>query len=257
MKRTIEKGMLLVCIVSVVAYAAQQAAQWAVHDPSRPRPPVVRPGKTDREPPSDAVVLFDGTDLSAWQSKKDGGAAKWVVRDGYMEVSPKTGYIQTRRSFGSCQLHIEWCTPEVIKGSGQGRGNSGVFLMGKYEVQVLDSYQVAPDHYDNPTYADGQAGAIYGQKPPEFNVCRKPGRWQSYDIIFDRPKFDGDKVVRPAAMIVFQNGVLIHKNYELEGPTFAKKRSHYEPHPEELPLTLQDHGNPVRFRNIWIRPLVD
>ena len=247
MKSMAKKISFFAVILVVVSCAAQQAAQWKVHDESRPHPPVIRPGATDSDPPSDAIVLFDGTGLSAWQSK-GGGEAKWKVQDGYMEVGHKAGSIQTRKPFGSCQLHIEWCSPNVVKGSSQGRGNSGIILMGKYEVQVLDSY-------DNPTYADGQAGAIYGQKPPEVNVCRKPGQWQSYDILFHAPVFDGDKVTTPATITVLQNGVWIQYPWVIEGTTFWKKRPYYEPHPGKLPLKLQDHGNPTRFRNIWIRPL--
>lgn len=177
MKRVVFQSIFIIGILAVISCVAEQSSQWAVHDESCPVPPVVTPAQTDNEPPSDAIVLFDGTDLSAWKSCKNASDAKWKVQDGFMEVVPKTGDIETRRSFGSCQLHIEWRTPDEVKGKGQGRGNSGVFLMGKYEVQVLDSY-------DNITYADGQAGAIYGQSPPLVNVCRKPGRWQAYDIIF-------------------------------------------------------------------------
>lgn len=248
MKTVVQKSLWLVVVLAIVACAAQQATQWKVHDESRPHPPVVTPGATDNDPPSDAIVLFDGTDLTAWKSAKDGGDAKWKVQDGYMEVGLKAGDIQTRQSFASCQLHIEWCSPNVVKGTGQGRGNSGIFLMGKYEVQVLDSY-------DNPTYADGQTGAIYGQKPPEVNVCRKPGQWQSYDILFHAPVFDGDKVTTPATITVLQNGVWVQYPWVIEGTTFWKKRAYYEPHPGKLPLKLQDHGNPTRFRNVWIRPL--
>jgi type 1 glutamine amidotransferase len=225
-----------------------QDSQWAVHDKKRPRPTIVKPGMTDNAPPSDAIVLFDGTDLSKWTSLKDGGEAKWKVQEGYMEVVSKTGDIQTREPFGSCQLHIEWQTPIVIKGQGQGRGNSGVFLMGKYEVQVLDSY-------NNETYADGQAGALYGQNPPLVNVCKKPGQWQSYDIIFHAPEFEGESVTKPATITVLQNGILVQDHWEIKGTTFHKTPAHYQPHAKKLPLRLQDHGNPMRFRNVWIRPL--
>lgn len=243
-------SLMLISIVAFVACQAQHLTQWAVHDESRPHPPVIRPGETDNDPPSDAIVLFDGTDLSVWKSTKDGGPAKWKVQDGFMEVTPKAGDIQTRQAFGSCQLHIEWRTPDLVKGESQGRGNSGVFLMEKYEVQVLDCY-------NNVTYADGQAAAIYGQNPPLVNVCRKPGQWQSYDIIFHAPVFEGDKVIKPATITVLQNGVLVQDHWVIKGTTFWKKRAYYEPHTEKLPLRLQDHGNPTRFRNIWIRPLED
>ncbi|RKY07318.1 MAG: DUF1080 domain-containing protein [Planctomycetota bacterium] len=233
----------------IVLAGCQQAReyQWAVHDMSRPRPVVVTPGEEDGQAPSDAVVLFDGADLDEWQSTK-GGPARWKAGSEYFEVVPKTGNIQTKQAFGDCQLHIEWATPAEVKGRGQGRGNSGVFLMGIYEVQILDSY-------NNDTYPDGQAGAIYGQKPPMVNACRGPGKWQSYDIIFRRPIFEGDKLVRPATITVLHNGVLIQDNWVIEGATRHKRRAEYKPHPDKLPLILQDHGNPVRYRNVWIRLL--
>lgn len=233
-------------MLSALSIAAGETPQWGVHDPNRPMAPVVTPGQTPQDAPSDAIVLFDGKNLSAWSSA-NGSDAKWKVADGYMEVT-KTGDIQTRQAFGSCQLHIEWRTPDQVKGDSQGRGNSGIFLMSKYELQVLDTY-------DNKTYADGQAGAIYGQKPPLVNVCRKPGEWQTYDIIFHAPKFDGDKVVKPGTITVLQNGVLVQDHWEIKGTTFHKLEAKYEPHAEKMPLKLQDHGNPTRFRNIWIRPL--
>ena len=223
--------------------------KWKIHDPTRPMARVVTPGDEDRLPPSDAIVLFDGTDLSAWKgTKQPGQPAEWKVENGYMEVTPDTGAIDTKQGFGSCQLHIEWASPDLANGDSQGRGNSGVYLMGLYEVQVLDSYH-------STTYADGQAGAVYGQHPPLVNVCKAPGQWQTYDIIFHAPKFDGSKLVRPADMTVLQNGVLIQDHWILTGPTAWKERPPYSPHPDKLPLSLQDHGNPVRYRNIWIRPL--
>jgi hypothetical protein len=198
--------------------------------------------------PSDAAVLFDGRDLSGWQVA-DGGPAKWKVENGYMEVVAKTGSIRTKTGFGDCQLHVEWAAPAVVSGEGQERGNSGVFLMDTYEVQVLDCY-------DNKTYADGMTAAVYGQFPPLVNACRKPGEWQTYDIIFHRPRFDASgKVTSPARMTVFHNGVLVQDNVELTGPTAHKARPPYKAHPDKLPLSLQDHGNPVRYRNIWIREL--
>lgn len=246
MLRTLVFGALL----AVVGLAAEQATQWAVHDLSRPQAPVVTPGQTPQDPPSDAIVLFDGKDLTAWNTIGNGSDAKWKVENGYMEVTPKGGDIQTRQAFGSCQLHVEWRTPDVVKGDSQGRGNSGVFLMSKYEVQVLDCFE-------NPTYADGQAGAIYGQKPPLVNVCKKPGEWQTYDIVFHAPQFEGDKTVKPGTITVLLNGVLVQDNWEIQGTTFHKVPAKYEPHAEKMPLKLQDHGNPMRFRNIWIRPLED
>jgi len=224
---------------------------YKVHDKARPYPPVVTPGTVPTmnehaAPPSDAVVLFDGTDLSGW--KGPDGEAGWKVESGYMEVVPRSGNIQTKRAFGDCQLHIDWASPAEVEGESQGRGNSGVFLMGRYEIQVLDCFE-------NPTYADGQTGAIYGQCPPLVNACRKPGEWQSYDIVWIGPQFDGDKFVSPAVVTIFQNGICIHHAKELIGPTTHKAIEPYEPHPPEGPLMLQDHGNPVRFRNIWYRPI--
>lgn len=230
--------------------APRPAERWSIHDPARPLPPVVDPGPAGppAPAPSDAVILFDGRDLSQWEDSK-GGPAGWKIESGAMEVVAKAGSIRTKKAFGDCQLHVEWAAPAVVTGEGQGRGNSGVFLMNTYEVQVLDSYE-------NMTYADGMAGAIYGQYPPLVNACRKPGEWQTYDIIFHRPRFDsGGNVVSPARMTVFHNGVLIHDDVELLGPTSHKIRLPYKAHPDRLPLSLQDHGNPVRFRNIWLRPL--
>jgi len=232
---------------------AQVDTKWGIHDPDRPVPPVVVPGtaSTPDAPgraPSDAVVLFDGKDLSKW-AHKDGSPTKWKVENGYAEVVAKTGYIYTRDSFGDCQLHVEFAEPTPPKGESQERGNSGVFLMGLYEIQVLDSYE-------NKTYADGQASAVYGQYPPQVNASRPPGQWQSYDIVFHGPHFDKDgKVLRPARVTVLHNGVLVQDNVELTGPTANKARPPYAPHAEKLPLALQDHGDPVRFRNIWIRDL--
>ncbi len=228
--------------------------EWHVHDGNRPQPPVVDPAtpSTQEEPgkpPSDAIVLFDGTDLSNWVMH-DGSDPAWKVENGYMEVVPGTGWIRTKEEFGDCHLHIEWRAPEEISGESQGRGNSGVFLMGRYEIQVLDCY-------DNLTYPDGTTGAIYGQYPPLVNACRKPGEWQVYDIIWEAPRFEGDKCVRPARVTVMLNGCVLHHATELRGPTAHKVVTEYEPHPEVGPLELQDHGDLVRFRNIWYRPLRD
>jgi hypothetical protein len=221
---------------------------WKVHDMNRPLPEVITPAERPGQPPSDAVILFDGKDLSNWVSEKDGSDAKWKVKNGYMEVVKKTGNIRTRQAFGNCQLHVEWASPAKVKGSGQDRGNSGVFLMSNYEVQVLDSY-------NNRTYADGQAGAVYGQSPPLVNVCRPPGQWQSYDIIFHRPIFKNGKVARPATITVLHNGVVVQDHFVIEGATVWKKRAKYHPHADKMPLMLQDHNHPVRYRNIWIREL--
>lgn len=223
-------------------------SKYRVHDSNRPQPRVVTPGERLGDPPSDAIILFDGTDLSNWVSSRDGGPARWKVENGYMEVVAGTGDIQTKEHFGDCQLHIEWMAPAEVKGEGQGRGNSGVFMMGLYEIQVLDCYE-------NPTYADGTTAAIYGQFPPLVNACRKPGEWQTYDIIWEAPRFEGDKLIRPAYVTVLHNGIVVHNHVELLGPTGHRTLPKYRPHPPVGPLRLQDHGNPVRFRNIWYRVL--
>ena len=205
-----------------------------------PLPKVVTPGD-GTAPPADAIVLFDGSNLDAWQ----GGP--WKVENG--SFTPDQGQISTKQNFGSCQLHIEWATPEEVKGGGQHRGNSGVKMMGRYELQILDSYK-------NKTYPDGQAGAIYKQRPPLVNVCRKPGEWQSYDIIFHAPEYDGaGKLKKPATLTVLQNGVLIQDHFTLEGETAWLEAPIYNAHPAKEPLLLQNHGNAVRFRNVWIREL--
>ena len=222
---------------------------WPQHSAERPRPAVVDPGPYlgPAPVPGDAIVLFDGTDLSGWE-KDGGGEPGWAVRDGYMEVMPGTGGIHTRRAFGDVQLHIEWSAPDPPHGSGQDRGNSGVFLQGTYEVQVLDSY-------DNDTYPDGQAGALYGQFPPLVNPVRPPGEWNVYDIVFRAPRFLGDGTLdEPARMTVFFNGVLVHDAQALVGPTSHGGRAPYRAH-GDLGIGLQDHEHPVRFRNIWVREL--
>lgn len=239
----------------VIWFAVSQSIPqipWAIHDPNRPLPPVVDPGPAGPPgpAPSDAVMLFNGKDLDPWTDNK-GNPAKWKVESGYMEVAAKAGSIQTKRGFGDCQLHVEWAAPVEVKGESQERGNSGVFLMNIYEVQVLDCY-------NNKTYADGMTAAIYGQYPPLVNACRKPGEWQTYDILFHAPRFDKDKkLVAPARMTVFHNGILVHDNAVLTGPTQHKIRLPYIAHADRLPISLQDHGCPVRYRNIWIRELKD
>lgn len=240
-----------------IQYVLTGTGLWMVHDVNRPAPPVVTPGTESTQSeagkaPSDAIILFDGTDLSGWASRR-GRETRWIVRDGYMETVKETGPAMTKQAFGSCQLHIEFATPSRVTGKGQGRGNSGVFLMSNYEVQVLDSYE-------NHTYPDGQCAALYGRNVPLVNASRKPGEWQSYDIIFHRPVFEGNKVVKKATFTVFHNGVLVHDNVVLEGGTDWRGPhavSDYKPHESKLPLMLQDHNNPVRFRNIWIRELAD
>lgn len=223
--------------------------KWRVHDSKRPAPRIATPGAGPGDAPSDAIVLFNGSDLSKWQGRD--GEAKWKVENGYMEVVPKTGDISTKETFGSVQLHLEFACPWEVKGSSQGRGNSGVFLMGLYEIQVLDGY-------NNPTYADGITGAIYGQFPPLVNATRKPGEWQGYDIVFEAPVYNGGKLVKPAYLTVFLNGILLHNRKEAMGPTGHKNVSSYEkPHGPTGPLKLQDHGDLVRYRNIWMRKLTD
>ncbi|MBZ5725733.1 MAG: DUF1080 domain-containing protein [Acidobacteriia bacterium] len=224
--------------------------KWHVHDPDRPRPRTVEPGDAPGSPPSDAILLFDGRDLSQWAQRGAGGqlvAPRWTLGDGYFEVGPGTGDLITREKFGDCQLHLEWAAPARIQGAGQERGNSGVYMMSRYEMQVLDSYQ-------NPTYADGQAGAIYGQWPPLVNPIRKPGEWNSYDIVFEAPRFDGAKLLQPAYVTLFFNGEVVHNRKELMGNTEYRALGTYKPHGDE-PLLLQDHGYRVRFRNVWIRRL--
>lgn len=234
---------------SIVLLSSRAMAQEpGPFPPPKTEPPIVTPGKNNSDPPSDAIVLFNGQNLSRWQSA-DSATAKWKVIDGYAEVAPGTGDIQTRDKFGDCQLHIEWATPAVPKGEGQERGNSGVFLMGRYEIQILDSY-------DNKTYYHGQAGSVYKQYAPLVNASRKPGEWQTYDIVFHAPKFDGQgKVIDRARVTVVHNGVLIQNNVEIYGITYNDRPAIYIAHSPQEPLRLQDHGNPVRYRNIWIRRL--
>ena len=229
------------------------SGKWHVHDPNRPAPPVVTPAATfshGAPAPSDAIVLFDGTDLSKWEGDK--GAAPWIIKEDYMEVKPHSGYIHTKEKFGDFQLHLEWAEPKKVEGDSQERGNSGVFLQGVYEVQILDCY-------NNPTYADGACAALYGQSPPMANAYKKPDQWQTYDIIFQAPRFDSDhKVIRPAIVTVLQNGVLVQNHQALLGPTGHRTLGKYgKDTPETGPIALQDHGNPLRFRNIWIRKITE
>lgn len=209
-------------------------------------PPIITPG-TAGSPPSDAIVLFDGKDLSKWSDMK-GGETKWVVEKGDMISVKGAGYVRTKDEFGDFQLHVEWATPSEVHGDGQGRGNSGVFLHGKYEVQVLDSY-------DNKTYFHGQAGAVYKQHAPLVNCCRPPGQWQTYDIIFHGPHFEGGKLTLPANVTVIQNGVLVQDHVTILGDTSHDKPAKYSPYSGKGPIAFQDHGNPVHFRNVWLRPL--
>jgi len=242
-------SVIAAACVAVVSSASAQAPPASPPYPApKTAPPIVTPGITNADPPSDAIVLFNGKDLSHWRTD-NGGPARWIVRDGYMEVNPGSGGIATIEKFGDVQLHIEWATPSVVKGEGQERGNSGVFLMERYEVQVLDSYR-------NETYYHGQAGSIYKQYPPLVNASRKPGEWQTYDIIFHAPRFDEmGKVVDRARFTVLHNGVLIQNNVEVYGLTYHDRAPVYIAHSPQESLALQDHGNPVRYRNIWIRRL--
>ena len=245
---------------------------YHVHDPGRPHPPVVTPGAQPGAPPSDAIVLFDGKDLSQWTYDRrpmggGGGRAMtdemrarlqkaqesqpplgWKLENGYMEVIPRAGDLLTKEKFGDVQVHVEFQFPENIQGQSQNRGNSGVLLQSRYEIQVLDSYR-------NPTYADGQVGAIYGQWPPLANASRRPGEWQTYDIVFEAPRFEGEKLVKPAYFTVIHNGVLLHNRKESMGPMIYRQVAHYAPQPAEDSLMLQNHSQPVRYRNIWIRRL--
>lgn len=223
---------------------------WHVHDGDRPQPRIVAPGATFSHlspPPADAIVLFDGKNFSRWKGEK--GDVQWKIEEGYME-STKTGRIRTVDEFGDFQLHLEFATPSKVEGSGQGRGNNGVNIYGRYEIQVLDSY-------DNKTYPDGQAGSIYGQTPPLVNASRKPGEWQTYDIIWEGPRWDADgKLTRKASVTVLHNGLLLHHKRELIGNTSHRSVGTYNrPHPPRGFIELYEHSNPVRFRNIWIRPL--
>jgi hypothetical protein len=228
----------------------QPDGKWHVHDPARPQPPVVTPGASfseNAQPPSDAIVLFDGKDLSHWRDKGTGGPAQWKIEDGAMLTTK--GDIETTNVFGDMQLHLEFREPVPAKRDGQGRGNSGVFLMDQYEVQVLDCYH-------NKTYADGTTGALYGQHPPLANACRPPGEWETYDILFTAPRFAEDgKLLSPAYVTVILNGVVVQDHQAFRGDTNWRVPGKYTAHAAKLPLALQYHDNPVAFRNIWVRPV--
>jgi len=246
-------AVLVTPIFSAAAQDERNPRNWEVHDRERAQPAII----DSRTPtalnevgtaPSDAVVLFDGSNLDAWQSP-DGEPAPWKIVDGAFEVVPGTGGIETRDGFGDVQLHVEWSAPDPPVGEDQDRGNSGIFLMDLYEVQVLDTYE-------NQTYPDGQAAAVYGQYPPLVNAMRPPGEWNTYDIIFHRPRFDDSGALTvPATVTVLHNGVLVQDHEELTGPTGHYTRPEYEAHADRLPISLQDHDHPVRFRNIWLREL--
>ena len=233
-----------ILFTTALLFAAEQrmapGGKWKFNDPARPKPPVIDPGTPSTldqpgKPPSDAIILFDGKDLSKW--KGDKGDPTWKIENGYMEITPKAGGIATKDRFGDCQIHIEWASPSEVKGSSQGRGNSGVFLSGHGEIQVLDSF-------NNDTYADGHAAALYGKYPPLVNASRKPGEWQSFDIIFEGPRpEEAGQPARPAKLTVLHNGVVVHHALDTGGRS------------KEISLSLQDHSNPVRYRNIWVRPI--
>jgi hypothetical protein len=241
---------LVACLAADVGPPGAEPARWRQHDIRRPRPPVAEPAEAvaPTKPPKDAVVLFDGTGLDAWKASA-GGPATWKVADGLMETVPGAGKIETKQAFGDIQLHVEWASPGHPDGVGQDRGNSGVFLMDQFEIQVLDSYKAD-------TYADGQAGAIYGEYPPLFNASRPPGEWQTYDIAFRRPRFDASgKLKEPARVTVLHNGVLIQNNEEPFGPTSWLRWQPYADRGDKGPISLQDHDHPVRYRNIWLREI--
>ena len=228
----------------------QPDGKWLVHDDDRPRPVVVKPGPFVSLPaPSDAIVLLGANnDLSKWQMTQGGGAVVWPI-DASGVLSSGKGMIRTKRDdFTDYQLHVEFATPSEVRGNSQGRGNSGVFMNGVFEIQVLDSYE-------NKSYADGQASAMYGQFPPMVNASRPPGEWQSYDITFTSPRFSGDKLEKPAMITVLHNGVVVHANQAFWGPTAHRQIPPYAPSNAKGYIGLQDHGNPVRFRNIWVREL--
>jgi hypothetical protein len=239
----------LVALTLLAASSAAAQRTYPPNSPDKPKPPVVTPAAFVSEPPpADAIVLFDGKDLSQWQAQ-DSSAAKWLVKEGYVEVVPGTGTMRTKRAFGDVQLHVEFRTPAPPHGESQERGNSGVFLMGHYEIQVLDVYH-------NDTYADGYAAAVYGQTPPLVNAARPAGEWQAYDIVFHRPHFKADgSVETPARVTVFWNGMLAQDNTVITGWTVHNQVATYRPHADKLPLALQDHENAMRFRNVWVREL--
>lgn len=226
-------------------------SKWRVHDRNRPQPPKVVPGNNPGAPPSDAVVLFDGRDFSQWENARAPNGPKTIdpkiIEDGAFDIL-KAGWMQTKRHFGDCQLHIEWAAPEKPDGSNLDWGNSGIFLLGQFELQVLESH-------DNTIYADGMAGAVYGQTPPRANAARKPGQWQTFDAIFTAPRFEGEKLLSPAYVTLIWNGVAVHNHTEIMGATRHLTFPNYRAFESAGPLVLQPHGSAVRFRNIWIRPL--
>jgi len=228
--------------LALFSIAAPASAQEYLNGIKWNKPEIIKPGETDPQPPSDAIVLFGGKDLAAWEN-----GDRWTVEEGNM-IAGK-GVVTSTQKFGDCQIHIEWSAPTPAKGSGQARGNSGIFLMGNYEMQILDSF-------DNETYFDGQAAAIYKQTPPMVNATRAPGQWNAYDIIWTCPRFNDDGSLKsPAFITALHNGALVLNHFELKGDTPFNRPPQYKKHDATGPITLQDHGNPVRFRNIWVREL--
>ena len=243
--------LFLGCVFSIPALAQQKELKLPPEatESWEPVPRSVTPGKENHLPPSDAIVLFDGSSLDNFLSVRSGGKPEWTVENGVMTVKPRTGDIRTKEAFGDVQVHIEWSAPDVVKGEGQGRGNSGIFLMSTYEIQILDSYE-------NRTYSNGQAASVYKQFPPLVNAMRKPQEWNTYDIYFTAPRFNADgMMVSPARVTVVHNGVLVQNNVELKGPTEYIGIPQYKAHADALPIILQDHGDLVSFRNIWVRKL--
>lgn len=252
---------LLFCVTAATSLQAaegftdtpkQPNGIWHVHDPNRPLPKVITPSEQFSQlatAPSDATVLFDGKDFSKWTSGR--GEVKWKLENGYMETT-RSGRIRTKDEFGDFQLHLEFATPSKVEGNGQGRGNNGVNIFGRYEIQILDSY-------NNPTYADGMVASMYGQNPPLRNASKPPGKWQTYDIIFEGPRWDeNDKLTKRAHITVIHNGVVVHHRKDFYGNTPYRALGNYDkPHAPTGYLELYEHGNPVRFRNIWVRPLGD
>jgi hypothetical protein len=233
--------------IASAQYTDRNALDPKVTEYYEPKPPKITPGPNAGEAPSDAIILFDGKNMDEWTAL-DGSAAKWDVSDGAFTVKKGTGDVKTKKTFGDFQLHIEWRTPSEVVGEGQGRGNSGIFLQERYELQVLDSYE-------SQTYSNGQAGSIYKQSVPLVNATRKPGEWQTYDVVYTAPRFsDNGRVTIPAYITVFHNGVIIQNHTQINGPTEYKGLPVYKTH-GKASLKLQDHGNPVSYRNIWVRDL--
>ncbi|MGB6222677.1 3-keto-disaccharide hydrolase [Haloferula sp.] len=254
MKPTTAILVLATCVTTASAQENKNPklpSGWRVHDMDRPLPKIITPGDSPSDAPSDAIILFDGTNLDAWVGRKTAdnpeGKAQWKIEDGYTEVAA-VGNIQTKRRFGDLQIHLEWATPTIINEDAQRRGNSGIYLMGLYEIQIMDAYE-------NPAYPDGMAGAVYGQTPALVNASKKPGEWQTYDIIFKSPRFEGQKMVSPPTVTVIHNGVVVQNNTEILGSTNHNRLPTVKAHAPKAPITLQDHGQPVRYRNIWVREL--